>query len=164
MPASLFLRIDLDKIYFPFLEKCFDVIADCRVAGHDYFATMGFRTYAEQNKLYAQGRSAPGSKVTKAIGGESAHNFGLAIDFTHDSDVDRPGLQPDWRAPNYEPLGRIAKLHGLVWGGSFNDRPHVQWPGYVTGAQLAPLRAIMGVADSASKLRAVWAHLDKGTP
>ncbi len=155
MPASQFLRIDLDKLYFPFLEKCFDVIADCKAEGHTYVATMGFRSYSEQEKLYAQGRSTPGKVVTKARGGESAHNFGIAIDFTHDSDP-KDGLQPDWDPKNYECLGRVAKLHGLVWGGDFGDMPHVQWPGYVTATQLKPLRDKF----EQSGLRTVWALLD----
>lgn len=38
------------------------------------------RTIAQQNALYAQGRTAPGRIVTNAKGGESYHNYGLAID------------------------------------------------------------------------------------
>jgi len=40
----------------------------------------GLRTYEEQDALYAQGRTAPGPKVTNAPGGHSNHNFGLAFD------------------------------------------------------------------------------------
>lgn len=40
----------------------------------------GFRTYAEQDALYAQGRTVPGNKVTNAKGGFSNHNFGIAFD------------------------------------------------------------------------------------
>jgi peptidoglycan L-alanyl-D-glutamate endopeptidase CwlK len=38
------------------------------------------RTFAEQDGLYAQGRSKPGAIVTNAKGGQSYHNYGLAID------------------------------------------------------------------------------------
>src|SRR5690348_15494967 len=40
--------------------------------------TSGSRTYAEQNALYAQGRTKPGNIVTNARGGYSWHNFALA--------------------------------------------------------------------------------------
>jgi len=40
----------------------------------------GNRTYAEQDELYAQGRTKPGSIVTKAKGGQSMHNVGCAFD------------------------------------------------------------------------------------
>ena len=40
----------------------------------------GFRTAADQAALYAQGRTAPGSIVTDAPPGRSAHEHGLAVD------------------------------------------------------------------------------------
>ncbi len=40
----------------------------------------GLRSYEEQDALYAQGRTAPGNKVTNARGGYSNHNFGIAFD------------------------------------------------------------------------------------
>ena len=39
------------------------------------------RTFAEQDELYAQGRTKPGKRVTNAKGGQSLHNYGVAIDF-----------------------------------------------------------------------------------
>ena len=42
--------------------------------------TQGLRTIAEQDELYAQGRTKPGKIVTNAKGGKSNHNSGLAID------------------------------------------------------------------------------------
>lgn len=45
---------------------------------------QGFRSIAEQDTLYAQGRTTPGKIVTNARGGQSFHNFGLAIDFAVD--------------------------------------------------------------------------------
>lgn len=43
--------------------------------------TYTLRTNAEQDALYAQGRTKPGLVVTYAKAGESYHNYGLAIDF-----------------------------------------------------------------------------------
>ena len=43
--------------------------------------TYTLRTNAEQDALYAQGRTKPGPIVTYSKAGESYHNYGLAIDF-----------------------------------------------------------------------------------
>src|SRR5688572_22238652 len=42
---------------------------------------QGLRTVKEQDALFAKGRTTPGPIVTKARGGKSYHNYGLAIDF-----------------------------------------------------------------------------------
>lgn len=80
--------------------------------------TSGTRTYAEQNKLFAQGG------VTKARGGQSNHNFGIAIDVTIFD-----GKNPVWESPKYKELGQMGKSLGFEWGGdwkSFKDEPHFQ--------------------------------------
>jgi peptidoglycan L-alanyl-D-glutamate endopeptidase CwlK len=91
--------------------------------------TQGLRTFAEQDALYAQGRTVEGKRVTNARGGQSNHNYGLAVDFC----VFVNG-QPDWNAPyeQWEQIGLEAEAVGLEWGGrwkSFRDLPHVQLPG-----------------------------------
>lgn len=94
----------------------------------------GLRTFAEQNALYAQGRTAPGQRVTNAPGGKSVHNYGLAVDIVliidgktaswdtlKDFDGDK---QSDWME-----VVAIFKKHGMEWGGdwkAFPDRPHFQ--------------------------------------
>ena len=42
--------------------------------------TDAFRTFAEQDIIFAKGRTTPGNIVTGARGGLSNHNYGLAID------------------------------------------------------------------------------------
>ena len=49
-------------------------------AGNPFKVYSGLRTFAEQNELYAIGRTVPGDFVTKAKGGQSMHNYGLALD------------------------------------------------------------------------------------
>jgi peptidoglycan L-alanyl-D-glutamate endopeptidase CwlK len=96
----------------------------------------GTRTYAEQDAIYAQGRTKPGPIRTKARGGESNHNFGIAVDV---------GLfLPDGRyledSPFYRDIGKIvATFPTLEWGGDwkFVDEPHIQWR---TGLTLAEMR------------------------
>jgi peptidoglycan LD-endopeptidase CwlK len=83
----------------------------------------GTRTYAEQNALYALGRSKPGQIVTKAKGGQSWHNFCLAWDVGIFKGRSYLGS-----SPLYETVGKMGIEMGLDWGGtwSFYDPSHLQ--------------------------------------
>ncbi len=84
----------------------------------------GTRTYMEQNELYAQGRTKPGSIVTHAKGGASNHNFGVAWDigiFKNGQYLPESLL--------YKQVATIGKPLGLEWGGDWKnlqDEPHYQ--------------------------------------
>lgn len=97
----------------------------------------GHRSYARQNELYAQGRTKPGNIVTNAKGGQSWHNFGIAIDFFLVSD---DGKQALWNVNSkWRRAAQIGKQLGFEWGGdwtSFVDYPHLQMTGGLTLAQL----------------------------
>jgi len=83
----------------------------------------GYRSFAQQDALYRQGRTAPGPVVTSVQGGESYHNFGLAFDI-----VPMNGGQPDYGV-DWEPIGTLGESLGLEWGGRWTsprDRPHFQ--------------------------------------
>ncbi|WP_462421909.1 M15 family metallopeptidase [Salinicoccus sp. Marseille-QA3877] len=95
--------------------------------------TDGFRTHEEQDTLYAQGRTAPGNIVTNARGGESYHNYGLAVDFAviNDGEVmwDISYDGNDNGTSDWEEVAEIAKDLGFTWGGDwedFKDYPHLQ--------------------------------------
>ena len=82
------------------------------------------RTYAEQNDLFAQGRTKPGNIVTRARGGFSNHNFGIAFDVG----VFESGKYLD-DSPKYKAVGALGTDLGLEWGGnwkSIQDEPHFQ--------------------------------------
>jgi hypothetical protein len=104
------------------------IVADLATQGTTVEVVQGLRTFAEQDELYAKGRTTPGAIVTQARGGESNHNFGLAVDlcpFTNG--------KPDWNAPMsvWAAIGASAAAHGLEWGGrwkKFIDKPHVELP------------------------------------
>jgi peptidoglycan L-alanyl-D-glutamate endopeptidase CwlK len=105
----------------------------------------GNRTYAEQDALYAQGRTEPGKIVTNAKGGYSNHNFGVALDIGLFRNGDYLGS-----SPLYAEAGPIGEAAGLKWGGrwtSFKDEPHFEYP---TGLTLAQMRK--RVADGGSVL------------
>lgn len=143
MSDLLLTRIDTTRIYPAFLERLRSMLDEAQRKHHaNYWVISGDRTYGEQDALYAIGRSKPGKIVTHARAGQSAHNFGVAVDLCLDGVVDRRGLQPDWRPESYELLRTLAPKHGLVWGGSwkFVDNAHVQIPGFVTAAEMQPLR------------------------
>jgi hypothetical protein len=86
---------------------------------------QGYRSVEEQNKLYAQGRTEPGNKVTNAKGGESYHNYGLAMDV-----VRMENGQPNWNKPITQDIANIGIQQGFSWGGSwagkFKDYPHFE--------------------------------------
>jgi peptidoglycan L-alanyl-D-glutamate endopeptidase CwlK len=83
----------------------------------------GTRTFREQDKLYEQGRTLPGKRVTNARGGAS-NNFGVAWDIGVFEDaiyLDESFL--------YRQAGDIGKALNLEWGGdwkNFSDEPHFQ--------------------------------------
>ncbi len=84
----------------------------------------GFRTYAEQDALYAQGRTMPGNIVTKAKGGYSNHNFGIAFDIGVFE-----GNKYLGDSPKYKAVGVLGTDLGLEWGGNWKnivDQPHFQ--------------------------------------
>lgn len=155
-------RIDLDKCYFPFYEAALNVLAACRERGQDYYPISGFRNWISQHKLYGDYLAGRGGKAAPA--GLSAHNYGIAWDLAADGDEKKPGLQPSWNLEKYKILGEEAAKAGLVWGGSFNDSPHIQWPSHVNADQLRLLRKIWNDcpdhATEDQKLRSVWQYLD----
>ncbi|MGM9424964.1 M15 family metallopeptidase [Hydrogenophaga sp. MI9] len=84
----------------------------------------GTRSYAEQDALYAKGRTAPGPKVTNARGGYSNHNFGIAFDIGVFS-----GGKFLADSPKYKAVGVLGMELGLEWGGNWTsivDQPHFQ--------------------------------------
>lgn len=91
------------------------------------------RTFAEQNVLFAQGRTKPGKIVTKARGGLSYHNYGMAADIVliingkEASWNDKKDFDGDGKADWME-IVNIFKQYGWEWGGDwqFKDSPHFQ--------------------------------------
>jgi peptidoglycan LD-endopeptidase CwlK len=115
-------------------ERSNQLIQQSAEKGIVILITDDFRSMEDQNALYEKGRSAEGNIVTHARGGESFHNFGLAIDFaikTPDEniiwDMQYDGNQngkSDW-----DEVVELAKALGFEWGGDwaqFKDYPHLQ--------------------------------------
>ena len=114
-------------------EKSEKLVEKTKEKDIDIRISSGFRTEEEQDALYAQGRTVPGPIVTNAKGGESYHNYGLAVDFAIEDgndviwDIEYDGNdngKSDWKE-----VAEIAKDLGFTWGGDweeFKDYPHLQ--------------------------------------
>lgn len=108
-----------------------------RVTGNDITIRIvqGLRTFAEQDDIYAQGRTKPGPKVSNAKAGQSYHNYGLAIDFaflikgTGEVSWDE---RKDWdgdKVADWLEVVQIFVKAGWTWGGTFKanpDTPHFE--------------------------------------
>jgi RHS repeat-associated protein len=97
--------------------------------GHPVRISQGFRSFEEQDRLYAQGRTAPGSIVTNSKGGQSYHNYGLALD-VYPQENGRMNFNAT--REGYAPIANLAKAIGFEWGGDwtgFRDMPHFQMTG-----------------------------------
>jgi hypothetical protein len=103
----------------------------CRQTGGRYFLRVrpsksGRRTCAEQNAIYAQGRSTPGDVVTQARGCQSWHVLGRAVD----ADVVDGQTGTMASEALYAAAGALWKSAGGTWGGSFPGFPdigHFEW-------------------------------------
>lgn len=97
--------------------------------GCDYIGIEGHRTWDEQDALYAKGRTAPGSIVTRAKGGFSNHNFGIAMDFgvfRGKSYLD--DTNTDLALQVHRACAVHARKLGFDWGGDWpmKDDPHFE--------------------------------------
>lgn len=121
-------------------EKALLYVGECYDAGIEVLITSGFRSIDEQNEIYKQGRRGIAGEqiVTKAKGGQSAHNYGLAIDF-----VPLKNGVPNWTVDaTWRKCVEIGKEIGFQSGadfeGSFKDYPHLQM---LQGLSIADLQA-----------------------
>lgn len=138
------IRDEVRGIYCNEIVPALSGRATCRFA-------YTLRTFHEQNELFALGRTKlfddTGKRlgvVTKAKGGQSIHNYGLALDIVLIVD----GKSASWQtAVDYDGDGKadwievagIFKKHGWTWGGdwkSFKDAPHFEKPLGYTWQQL----------------------------
>lgn len=134
------IRKEVEDIYINEVVPALTGKAICRFA-------YTLRTIAEQDLLYAQGRTklfdSKGKRlgiVTKAKGGQSYHNYGLAFDIVLLVDKDGNGSfeSASWDTktdfdkdgkPDWIEIVNIFKNHGYKWGGNFKsiiDPPHFE--------------------------------------
>ena len=101
------------------------LIAGCLLEGVDLIVTSTYRDNESQAALYAQGRTKPGNKVTRAGPGRSFHNYRVALDVV--PVVNGKAVWNDNKL--WSRIGDIGESAGLEWGGAwsgFVDKPHFQ--------------------------------------
>lgn len=109
-------------------------------SGLEFVRACVYRSDAEQERLFAQGRTAPGRIVTWARAGQSKHNrtaggrpASHAGDYYPLLHGKLAGLNSSAERILWMQLGLAAVASGLEWGGHWperkKDRPHVQFKG-----------------------------------
>lgn len=136
-------RKGLHSLYLPIYDGL------CEILGPEWQPYCGLRTIQEQELLYQKGRAIPGEIVTNARGGESAHNYGCASDWT----VWTPKGIPQWpnpKDPKWKELGQACEKVGGDWGGNFRkpDCPHVQLGLTLPWKKVSPVWAATGMLSA----------------
>lgn len=135
---------NLDDLAMPVKIMALNLIHAAKEHSIDLLVTCTYRSDAEQERAYAQGRTAPGLIITHARPGESAHNrtwlgkpSSLALDV-----VPLVNGKPYWSLDGagwklWQQVGSLGEMQGLEWGGrwpkSSVDYPHFQlhdWKNY----------------------------------
>lgn len=102
-------------------------------AGIKLVVTCTYRSPEEQDALYALGRSQPGRIVTNARGGDSMHNYRVALDV-----VPLRGNKPVWGTSGadgelWRKVGELGEAAGLEWSGRWTGKlketAHFQYTG-----------------------------------
>ena len=114
------LPTGLDPNFINQVNECF--IPTAAVYGYTLRIVSGFRSMAEQQQIYDQGKLEDGHIVSEAPPGHSLHNYGFAVDI-----VDR------WKGYdiNWPELVAIGAYCGLDNGG-VGDYPHFEYRGGLT--------------------------------
>nr|WP_274521058.1 M15 family metallopeptidase [Neobacillus niacini] len=125
-------------------ERSTQLIQQSAAKGIVIVITDDFRSVEDQDRLFEKGRTVAGNIVTNAKGGESYHNFGLAIDFA----IKTPSENVIWDMQydgnlngkaDWNEVVELAKALGFEWGGDwtqFKDYPHLQMSFGLTLADL----------------------------
>lgn len=144
----------LDEV-MPLLKTKVSTLIEMLAPEFEVRVTQGLRSWNQQNDLYEKGRTKPGVpckhhsvtrpvgtcsehplglRVTNAKGGESYHNFGVAVDVVPDMVGDNAPFIPDWdeKHPSWKRIIAVAESLGLTCGADWRtlpDFPHVQLVG-----------------------------------
>ena len=132
--------------------KAYQLIQQLSLQGIDVEVSQGLRTWAEQESLYAQGRTAPGKIVTNARPEQSWHTFGCAfdIDIVDGASIDWSGTSPAWISAI-----QCGSGLGLTAGAEFRtfpDKPHFQLTGRFP---VTPNEEVLALYHSGG-LQSVW--------
>lgn len=145
---------DIKALHPQLQEKAAELQKLCKKNGIKIKIGECVRTAAEQDALYAQGRTNKGIIVTNArgINYSSMHQWGVAFDFFLDMDVDKDGKTSDDAFNNatrlFNKVGKLGQSVGLEWGGGWKspvDMPHFQLPDW--GSTAKQLKSLYGTPE-----------------
>lgn len=128
----------IDDLHPDLQPICREFLRRCAAAGLDILITCTYRSDAEQDVLYSQGRTTPGAIVTNARAGQSAHNHRTATGVPAARAFDIVPLvngKAMWNASHaaWAVAGKIGTELGLNWYGRpdapFREMPHFQMKG-----------------------------------
>jgi len=126
-PSSVKKLAALDLTFLPIASE---LVRVGQAAGLNVQISSGFRTPAEQDALYAQGRTEKGKVVTNARRFQSHHCYGLAIDvfFMVDGKAswDLDLFQLLWEKALDAKLDRRGLVWSGMWTGAFREAAHFQ--------------------------------------
>lgn len=145
MNAGELMR-DVNALHPQLRRKAMELVRICAKKGLKIGIGECLRTAAEQDALYAQGRTKPGKRVTNARGStySSQHQWGIAFDFYRN---DGTGAYND-DGNFFQKVGTIAKSMGLGWGGDWKgltDQPHLYLPQW--GSTTVRLKQLYGTPE-----------------
>lgn len=149
---------DVKQLHPDLQKKVQQLITACAKQGITIGIGECVRTVAEQDALYAKGRTTLGNIVTNCKGSSysSMHQWGVAFDFYLKMDVDGDGQISDDSYNDatglFGKVGKIGQSIGLEWGGSwksFKDKPHFQLPNW--GSTASKLKKQYGTPDKFMK-------------
>ena len=137
----------IGRLYPELVLTCQEFVRRCRAAGLNVLVTETTRSQAEQDSLYAQGRTEPGAVITNAPYPKSAHNWGVAFDFCRNVKgreyYDSDGF--------FRACGEIGEGLGLTCGGrwtKFPDKPHLELKRLMPGSSTKWLIQTYGTPEA----------------
>ena len=144
---------DTTQLHPELQQKIVTFLKNCYKNGYKVKITECYRTVAEQDALYAKGRTTSGSIVTNAKGSSysSQHQWGVAFDICRNDGKGAYNDSDNW----FKEVGTIGKACGLAWGGDWKspvDKPHFYLKTW--GSTTSKLQSIYRSFD---KFKKTWA-------
>lgn len=141
---------DISMCHPELQEKAKKLVEECKKQGLIVKIGECFRSVAEQNELYAQGRTKPGNVVTNAKGSSfsSMHQWGVAFDVIRNDGKGAYNDSDRW----FSKVGKVGKKLGLEWGGDWTspvDKPHFQLKNW--GSTTVKLKKLYGNVENFKK-------------
>jgi hypothetical protein len=128
--GNLPMLTDLNALHPYLRDKVCKLIELCRQKGIELAVVETYRTHTKQNEYRTMGK-----KYTRSGGGNSKHQYGLAVDVV--PVVDGKAQWDNIRL--WRKVGLLGEQLGLRWGGRWKnpfDPGHFEWSGGLSSAHL----------------------------